>query len=342
MSWITDLMYALGFLGGISDRKISTGPLTKREIVLLKNEITILILKAEEALSKDLHHDARRYFINALNLEKINPESLPDSVNILKRSIEQVENILNKDTINKAILTLEKGDYLRNEAKFQEAFDEYQKAFSLIKTMTICDSELRAVRINEIYLKQINCLIEAGNTFRSTNLNEKSAEAFNKAVEVAGRMISSVEKSQIMKKLNKIVDNSSEKIKGMIELGISLTNQNQFERATQLFREAQTILKEKYSKLPNTITNRFQETSDFRDVGKLIEKSIKKIRIDANTAPLLGSSFDDIEEEKEIHILEQVKSDQSSKYTCEYCGIELNEKPRFCPKCGIICRENFD
>lgn len=35
-----------------------------------------------------------------------------------------------------------------------------------------------------------------------------------------------------------------------------------------------------------------------------------------------------------------IKSDQPSHYTCKYCGIDLNEKPKFCPKCGIICSEN--
>ena len=336
MSWIFDL------LEGRSPYR--TGPLTNKEINLLKKEISRYIMKAERAFNNGFYSDARKNYIKALSLENINPESLPDSIDNLKTKIEYIENIVNKEIINKSILTLEKGDYLRSEAKFQEAFDEYQKAFSLINTMAISDSDLRAERINEIYLKQINCLIEEGNVFGSTNLNERSAETFSKALEVAGRMISSVEKTDIMKRLNKILDKYSERINGIIESGISLTKKNKFEEARQLFQEAQNIIKEKYSKLPNTMTNRFKETSDLREVDKLIEQSINKISIDVNTISLLGVPSDqesyDVEEKKEIHIPEKAKSDQPSHYTCEYCGIELNEKPRFCPKCGIIFKES--
>jgi tetratricopeptide (TPR) repeat protein len=338
MSWILDFLDALYLVGGITGRQLSTGPLTDKEIILLKREISTLILRAENAYNNGFFSDARKEYIKALALEHINPKRSTDSVDKLKKKIERIENLINKDLINQFILIMEKADFLKKKGKFQDSFELYQNAFSIVKKMLISDSLLRANRINEIFIKQIYCLVEEGKVFKSS---ERGDQVFKKALEISESMINSAEKTEIIKELNKILDRYSDKIQEIIKSGISLLNMNNFDEAYQLFQEAKIIIKDKYSKLPNSIANRFKETNDLREVETLIDHSKNRLSIDEKSISLLTKSPDqkilDLEEKKKVI---PNASDQPLRYTCKYCGIDLKEKPRFCPKCGIIWSES--
>ncbi|MFX1277918.1 MAG: tetratricopeptide repeat protein [Promethearchaeota archaeon] len=336
MAWIVRLAIALVILGRESG--INTGPLTEKEIILLKKEKTFLLSRAEEAFSKGLFEEARDLLMNAISLEKINPENTPESISELKKKIEIVENRINRDQLNQLIIILEKGDNYKTEGQIQEAISEYQKAFNVIKVMKIYDQDLRETRTNEIYLKQINCQLEEGIRLRKSNSHEAAFEIINNALEIAERMYPTAEKKRIIKEIDKILDIYSDIVKKQIKAGIELMQKSQFEESMKIFQNVENLIKEKYRKLPNTMTNRFNEAKELREINRLIEDSISGIISDINNVSLLNEDSTEklnIEKNGELNQPEKKNRPKASIFICSFCGIKMKEKPRFCPNCGV-------
>lgn len=74
-----------------------------------------------------------------------------------------------------------------------------------------------------------------------------------------------------------------------------------------------------------------------REIKHLIEDSISGIIADGNNISLLkvdSTEKLDIEKNIKFNHLEKENSPKASTFICSFCGIEMKEKPRFCPNCG--------
>lgn len=264
--------------------KIKIKLTTRRSIRLLRNKISQLKMDGETAFHQGLYLNSFNHFVQALQLEKINPKNFSEvleSIDQLKTKISLAEYEINKEKINQVTLIIEKEDKLKNEKKFKEAYDEYQKAHKLIEEMVIFDGKKREKKVKDIFLKQIQILIEEGNELKSQNKNNKAVEILNKALDLAVRKLTSAERDQIINKIKKNLDTCldiySDKIREKIDLGNQLREQKKYEKSKQVLQIALNLIKEKYGSFSDSIANRFNKANEIREIYSLINQSESNI-----------------------------------------------------------------
>jgi len=252
----------------------------QREVHLLNKKISQLMMEGEAAFHQGLYLNSFKCFVEALQLERTNPKDILEvlwPIDQIKTKINLAEYEINKEKINQVTLIIEKEDKLKDEKRFNEAYDEYQKAHKLIEEMVIFDGKKRDQKVNDIYLKQIQILIEKGNELKSENKINEAVEILKKALDLAVRVLTSAERDQIIKKIKKnldiYLDIYSDKIREKINLGNQLMKQRKFDESIAMFKFALNIVAEKYRSLTDSISNRFNQANDLREINSLISQA---------------------------------------------------------------------
>ena len=252
----------------------------QREVHLLNKKISQLMMEGEAAFHQGLYLNSFKCFVEALQLERTNPKDILEvlwPIDQIKTKINLAEYEINKEKINQVTLIIEKEDKLKDEKRFNEAYDEYQKAHKLIEEMVISDGKKREQKVNDIYLKQIQILIEKGNELKSENKINEAVEILKKALDLAVRVLTSAERDQIIKKIKKnldiYLDIYSDKIREKINLGNQLMKQRKFDESIAMFKFALNIVAEKYRSLTDSISNRFNQANDLREINSLISQA---------------------------------------------------------------------
>ena len=253
--------------------KISTGPLTKKEIKRIKNDISKLMEEGEKIYQDGQYLNARKIYIAALQLERILPSSSSESIDLIKKKIDNTESKINEKKLDQISLILEKGDNLKNEEKYEEALNEYERAFSFIDKMEIYDANSRARLFNNICLRQIEALIEEGAKLKSKKMLDNAISSFRKALNLTQKMYPSKEKQNIIKKIEENLDIYSNIITEKIEVGKLLREQNKFVESIKFFQVAIDLVKKKYVLLENSIINRVKEVNEIREINNLINQA---------------------------------------------------------------------
>lgn len=273
----------LGYLGYVAVKKAAEKLKLRRKIRFLNKQVSQLEKEGEVALNQGLYLNSFKYFVEALKLEKINPKpfsEMLESVDQLKAKINLVEYEINKAKINQISLIIEKEDKLKIEKKFDEAYDEYQKAHKLIEEMVFLDGKKRGQKVNDIYLKQIQILIEKGNELKSQNEINEAVEILKKALDLAVRVLTSAERDQLINKIKKNLDTFldiySIKIKEKIDLGNKFIEQRKYDESKQVFQIALNLVEQKYSSLSDSMTNRFNQTNEIREINNFINQILLK------------------------------------------------------------------
>ncbi|MFX1488089.1 MAG: hypothetical protein ACFFBI_03010, partial [Promethearchaeota archaeon] len=86
-------IFDFGALGAIKywKEKISTGPLSEKEIRRIKREIVQLMEEGEKLIQEGQYFNGRKLFIGAIQLQKILPSSSSESIDLIKVKIELTE-----------------------------------------------------------------------------------------------------------------------------------------------------------------------------------------------------------------------------------------------------------
>jgi len=311
----------------------------EREARFLRKKISQLEMEGEAAFHQGLYLNSFKCFVEALKLKKTNLKNYPEvieSIDQLKTKIDLAEYGINKEKIDQVQLIIENEDKLKNEKKFNEAYEEYQKAHKLIEEMVIFDGNKREQKVNEIYLKQIQILIEKGNELKSQNEINVAVKILNKALDLAVRVLTSTERDQIVIKIKKILDSYldiySDKIREKIDLGNQLMKQEKFDEAILMFKSALNYVTEKYRSLTDSVSNRFDKTNEIRDINSLINQSESEI---IKSPPMKTSKI-------KVEYNDKRKEEEKLKVTyntCNFCGQKLSQEGSYCPQCGMKITE---
>jgi tetratricopeptide (TPR) repeat protein len=280
------LIFAI--LEGIHEwnNRISTGPLSKKEIRRIIKEISILIEEGEKLIQEDQYFDARKLFIGAFQLDRILPSSSSVSIDIIKGKIEFTETIINEKELDQISLILDNGDNFKNTQKYEEAVSEYEKAYSFIDKMHIYDTDSRNGLKKTVFLRQIDTLLEEGDKLKSKGLIDNAIMSFKNALNFALKMYSSKEKQQVISKIEENLDIYTDTIQEKIKAGKILMEQNNFEDSMNNFQVAKELINKKYELLENSIPNRVKNVNEIRDIDSLLEQcNLKRSRIDENDIP---------------------------------------------------------
>ncbi|MFX1478191.1 MAG: hypothetical protein ACFFCI_08660 [Promethearchaeota archaeon] len=267
------------------NERISTGPLSEKEIRRIKKDIANLMEVGEIIEQGGQYINARKFYIDALQLEKILPSTSSESLDVIKRKLESTEAKINEKKLNQVLVILDNGDNLKNTKKYVEALDEYEKVFEIIDKMLIYDADSRNALFNSIVLRQIETLLEEGARLKSDGLVDNSISLFERALNLTTKMFSSEQKLAIIKKIEKNLDIYSEKIKEKVKEGKLLMEQNRVEESIENFKSAKELIEKKYELMENSIPNRVKEVNETREIDSLIEQSKLKRKGNENIPP---------------------------------------------------------
>ena len=259
-------------LGLYWTEKVSAGPLSEKEIRRIKKDIAQLMNRGEKIYQEGQYINARKMYIGALQLEKILPSSSSESIDLIKSKLELTEAKLNEKEWDQISVILDNGDNFKNKGKYEEALDEYEKAYNIIDKMQIYDADSRSGLSNTIVLRQIQVLLDEGASLKSEGLVDDATDLFEYALNLTNKMYPSKEKQDIIKNIEENLDIYSNLIREKVEAGKSLMEQNKFEESIRNFQMAKEFIKKKYELLENSIPNRVKEVNETRDIDSLLEK----------------------------------------------------------------------
>lgn len=278
MAWIVKLILELG---NIKVKKIPSGLLTKGEVRFLKKKISKLLMEGEEAFLQGLYLNAHKNYIIARQLGEIvvrrSPEvplnlsestevpfNLPESINQIDTKIKLTEDKINAEKLNLLALVIEKGDNLKRETKFSEANNEYQKAFKIIEEMVIIHQEIRDLKVEGVYVKQIQNLISQGVKLKTEKFFDSAIEIFNQALKLSEKKLNSAEKEQVINDIKKRGAEANDiyikQVQDLIAEGIKLKSEKSFYQALKTSNNALNLSKKMFpSSINKQLVNKLNE-----------------------------------------------------------------------------------
>lgn len=238
----------------------------EQEIKILNEDISCLIKEGERLLISKNFYDALQKFENALKIfnwaqdkyqQKILTRKTPKIFDenlekVINSKIKFVGNKINEEFLKKIKLNIESGEIFKNQKKFKDALQEYEKALNIADEMFSSDEKNKKIKdikakIDDIYLMHINKFILQGNQLKSQNFFDKTIRIFNSALDLSHKIYNSIDKDEAQNKIKNCFDSLySDMIKEKIKTGNQLRKDLQYDDPIKIFRKSIKIAEKLY------------------------------------------------------------------------------------------------
>lgn len=168
-------------------------------------DLMALIIKGNKELNRGnainahkIYQNAQKILISAQKKYEIDK----NISNLLYSKIKLVQENLNQNTIKKIEVLIEKSFEYEEQGKFGISLQKAQKALMIANEMFLSNDKDRRIEeinrnIDNIYLIQIEILIEKGNQLKSQKSIDESLKILYNALDLSDKMFSSKEKNKI-------------------------------------------------------------------------------------------------------------------------------------------------
>lgn len=215
-----------------------------------QKDLMALIIEGNIELNRDNAINAHRIYQNAqkvlISAEK-KYEMDKNISKLLYSKIKLVQENLNQNNIKNIEVLIEKSNKQKEQGKLGISLQKAQKALKIVNEMFISngkDKIIEEIKINidDIYLIQIEILIEQGNQLKTQKSIDESLQILNNALDLSDKMFSSKEKNKIKYNIKKKIDSLfSDMINIIIENGNRLRKDMEFDNSIIVFKDALKI-----------------------------------------------------------------------------------------------------
>ncbi|MFX1385192.1 MAG: tetratricopeptide repeat protein [Promethearchaeota archaeon] len=299
---------------------------------IYSNQIKPLVDKGKEYLNQNLIDQATSHLKNAYSIA----DKMYDS-DLKNLEVSLIAEVLNPLYIEQIIPLIEKGKKITQQEKYEEsvvsineAVDNFQQAFDLIKIMVPSDNKEKFVKdvsdlINNVCISGINVIKDKSIQYIVQKKYDDAVSDLYIALSLAKRMTYPEEDNPELNNLKKLVNKVySAEVAEVVNEGKRLVQQNKFDEAIKVFNNALTMTNKMYltnemEKEVGMIKSLIYETEIKELVGKgelveeqkLKEKEIEKLKKRLDYAQSIDDSDRRVAEMNKIKkLIDEVHSDE--------------------------------